>query len=135
VAVGAALTLAVLLIVYLVVRIWRRRRRQRRSTIVIPGEHGELVLRPRAVRDFIIYSLDEFRHSTVRNVWVLHEAEGYQITVELEVAPKTQLRLERDRMQAKIMHDLTDSVGVRAPVVVHLHVVSTAGEARQTRLA
>jgi len=79
--------------------------------------------------------LDEFRHSTVRNVWVLHEDDSYQITVELEVTPKTQLRLEKDRMQAKVIHDLTDSVGVRSPVAVHLHIISTAGEARQTRLA
>lgn len=127
---GVVAGILVSLILYLFLLYLRRRRRRLRSSIQISGEHGDVVLSQRAVRDFVLHSLMEFRHSTVKHVYVTSERGAYTITVDMELAPGTQLRTEKDKMQTRIKNDLVDLAGLREPATITLNILSNDADMR-----
>jgi hypothetical protein len=127
---GVAAGLLIALVLLLAWK-WRAHRRQRRiSAITVDGEHGQLIVRPRAVRDIIVHSLDEFRFAYVRNVTAQNLGSELVVSVEVDIAPQTVLRVEKDRMQEKVIQDLIDLVGVKTPIRAAVIVLSAAAEKR-----
>ncbi len=120
--VGIMVGILLTLVVYLLLLFVRYRRRRRHSPIFIPGDVGDVYIQPKAVRDFVINSLNEFRHTTVHHVQVIHRHGAYQLLIAVSMVPDTPARLEKDRMQEKVKEDLIDVLGVRSPVEVDLDI-------------
>ncbi len=128
---GMALAIAAFLILWLVAR--RLRGRKVCRNIVVPGDKGNLVISINALREFITRILYDFDEASLSNVSLKQHRDRILLDIDVAVVPQTNLIPLRDVLQARIMQDAQDKLGIQTIMKVDITIKSM--EANERKIA